>query len=655
MIGTELEGRYRIDAELGSGGVGSVYRATHLKLGRAVAIKVLRPEYGASVELVQRFQREAQALAALSHPNVVTVTDYGVVGDTPYLVMELLEGETLSGRLRRGALDPTDALEILRQLLGALAFVHDNGLVHRDVKPGNVFLQNVPGEKVHVRLLDFGLAKFLAPTGGGRPITRAGQIFGTPSYMAPEQVAGQDADARADVYATGVILFEMLTGRAPFRGKASEVMRLHLMEELPKLESAHPERAATPALAEVIRRATAKSRAERYATAREFAAALDALPTPIVVPPAASAALATEATSFSPNSAPTRIDAPAPVIAAPVREAPGPTEPEVKSNGETDGVAAASPKHPEPALVEPPDESLPEMPRDDTFVVVRFGRAVVRFALTVLVMISLGALFVAAGVVYVLVTPERAKERQELEQWLGRATPPAKSASPRGSGAPRVPSAKAVESARPKIAEAPKAAVAPAAPPPEAPTSVPSENAELAERADSVPAQATSTALPSPSGGPDAAPAPPPPHPLGPAPDPWATVPRELAKVMSKVNHGQVLSKREIASVHQYNARHPDDPRGHLVLARGYLNRRWIKDAANEYAIAMKVNEGARGDPRMLRDLVQIVEFGSGEAEKLVREVYGEAALAAIDRALLGSPNPEAKERLEKLKGDLKG
>lgn len=644
MIGAELESRYRIEAELGSGGVGSVYRATHLKLGRAVAIKVLRPEYGASAELAQRFQREAQALAALSHPNVVTVTDYGVVGDTPYLVMELLEGETLSERLKRGALDPNESMEIMRQLLAALAFVHDSGLVHRDVKPGNVFLQKVPGEKAHVRLLDFGLAKFLAPSAGGRPITRAGQIFGTPSYMSPEQVAGQDADARADVYAAGIIFFEMLTGRAPFRGKTSEVMRLHLMEELPKLESVHPERAASPALWALLTKATAKTRAERFSTVREMAAALDALGTPIVVPPSA-APVGTEATSFSPNSAPTRVDSTA-VEAVIPRE---PLQPTLRDTA----ASAPEEKSPVPSPVAPVvdrESPPPVVPASEGPAVIRFARAVVRFGLSVLVLMSLAALLIAAAVVYVLVTPEREKERRDLESWLGRSAP-AKSATPGKSAARAVSTHAATPPPVPSAEPAPPVSATQAQRDETPPTS---ESEDATKRADTVPApSATESAAeetPPPSEPPPA-----PVRPLGPAPDPWATVPRDLARLVNKVNHGQGLSKREISSVHQYNARHQDDARGHLVLARSYLNRRWIKDAANEYAVAMKVNEGARGDPRMLRDLIRIVEFGSSEAERLIREVYGPAALAAIDRALLESPNPEAKERLEKLRTDVKG
>jgi len=266
-----------------------------------------------------------------------------------------------------------------------------------------------------------------------------------------------------------------------------------------------------------------------------------------------------------------------------------------------------------------------------------------------MVLTSLGALLVAAGVVYVLVTPGHDKEQRYLEDLLGR-TPPddsgIPSASASGSAAP--PSA-ALSGSSPGVASA-----APAPPEP-APAASEGAGEGQAARADTVPAEAASAPVPgdpAPAGSSEAAL---PPRPLGPAPDPWATVPRDLVRLVRKVNKGQGLDKREIALLHQRNAKHPDDPRGHLVLARGYLNKRWLKDAVNEYGVAMKVNEGARGDPRMLKDLIQIVQFGSTEGERLVREIYGSAALALIERALLESPTPEVKERLERLRSDLKG
>jgi serine/threonine-protein kinase len=233
LIGADFEGRYHIEAELGSGGVGTVYRARDAKLGRPVAIKVLQEKYGASRELRHRFEREAHALAALSHPHVVTVTDFGVSHGMPYLVMELLEGTTLSDRLESGPLGGEEAIDVTRQVLRALTFVHDQGFVHRDMKPGNIFLQSVPGSNAHVKILDFGLAKVLERDQTTTVLTRAGQVFGTPSYMAPEQVGAESTDARTDLYAVGIILFEMLAGRPPFRGDVTEVMRQQLVEPLP--------------------------------------------------------------------------------------------------------------------------------------------------------------------------------------------------------------------------------------------------------------------------------------------------------------------------------------------------------------------------------------------------------------------------------------
>jgi serine/threonine-protein kinase len=627
MIGTELEGRYRIEAELGSGGAGTVYRAVHLKLGRMVAIKMLKPEYGGSPELRQRFEREARALAALSHPNIVAVTDSGTAGDTLYLVMELLEGESLSERLKRGPLEPDEALAILGQLLLALSFVHERGLVHRDVKPGNVFLQNVPGGGVQVRLLDFGLAKFIAPEAGGRVLTRAGQIFGTPTYMAPEQVAGQEADVRADVYAAGIILFEMLTGKPPFRGNWSELMRQHLMEELPPIESVVPDRVPSRELVALLAKATAKTRAERFANAAELARALAELPRPVTRPASASGS---EPTHLDAHTASTRVELPDPKSGA-AHDAPAPPAPaaggEAGGELEKDDAPADAPLH------------IPEEGAGGA--IARFGRGVVRLFYVLLVCTSLAALGAAAFAVYVYTTPERAKERRMIEDALhlapaGSARGASASATPAADETAPVPEAVAPSETGAATAAAAVEAASAAAPP------APKQDAGATATSG---AAASATAPPSP-----------PPAPLGPAPDPWASIPRDLAKLFSRVNHGKGLEKKEILSIHQYNAKHPDDPRGHLVLARGYLNRKWLKDSANEYAIAYKVDAGARGDPRMVRDLVSLVSYGSAEAERLVREIYGEAALPAIDKALAGPhPTPEAKARLERFRAELRG
>ena len=199
LIGRKLDGRYEMLGRLGEGGVGVVYRARQVHLGREVAIKVLHKDAAAIPEWRRRFEREAQALSALAHPNVVPVTDSGIDNGVPFLVMELLQGKTLADLLKEGPLPLWRALDIARQLLRGLAFAHGKGIVHRDLKPANVFLQELPDQADHVRLLDFGMVKFLEKADSGPmadTLTRAGVVFGTPAYLSPEQAKGGPADAQ---------------------------------------------------------------------------------------------------------------------------------------------------------------------------------------------------------------------------------------------------------------------------------------------------------------------------------------------------------------------------------------------------------------------------------------------------------------------------
>lgn len=290
LLGRVLDKRYRLDVELGEGGVGRVYRAEHLKLGRDVAVKVLLPEFARDEHLRQRFDREARALAAMSHRNVVAVTDFGIAEGVPYLVMELLEGRTLEEVLfNDGALSTTRALAVLRQVLDALAFAHGEGLIHRDLKPSNIML--IEGAEDEVRLLDFGLAKFTEPdpVKSGPALTRTGMIFGTPAYMAPEQAVGSNTDTRTDVYAVGLIAFEMLTGGRPFSGETSDLLKAHLTEPVPALSS-RIEGPVPSELEAFVARASAKEPADRFQDAAEMLAALDALPPMSVASAGAGAA-----------------------------------------------------------------------------------------------------------------------------------------------------------------------------------------------------------------------------------------------------------------------------------------------------------------------------------------------------------------------------
>ena len=270
-------GPYEIVAPLGSGGMGEVYRARDSRLDRDVAIKVLPGEVGGHPEKLRRFAQEARAAAALNHPNVVAVYDVQSEGTTPYVVSELLEGETLRSAMQRGALPVRRALELAIQLAAGLAAAHQKGIVHRDVKPANIFL--TPDGRA--KLLDFGLARVVEPgdtdqestRAADGPATRPGTVLGTVGYMAPEQVRGEAVDSRADVFALGVVCYEMLAGRRAFeRDSAVEVMAAIVRDDPPDL----PERVPA-SVARVIRRCLEKAPAQRFQSMTDLGFALEAV------------------------------------------------------------------------------------------------------------------------------------------------------------------------------------------------------------------------------------------------------------------------------------------------------------------------------------------------------------------------------------------
>jgi serine/threonine-protein kinase len=275
FIGRCFEGRYRIEAQLGDGGVGRVYRARHLRLDRPVALKVLRKQHNELWVSRQRFEREARALGQLSHPHIVAVTDSGMDADVPFLVMELLEGRDLASLLRGGALPPRLACRYALELLEGLAFVHQHGLVHRDIKPGNVFLERLEPGAERVKLLDFGLARLVIPNNDAS-VSRYGEMLGTPAYMAPEQITAERVDARSDVYAVGLLLFEMIVGRRPFCGNEPEVLGQHLSAPVPRLVELQPDAVSLARVDDVIQRAVQKNASERFTDARAMATALAA-------------------------------------------------------------------------------------------------------------------------------------------------------------------------------------------------------------------------------------------------------------------------------------------------------------------------------------------------------------------------------------------
>ncbi len=281
LIGRTLDGRYEVLGRLGEGGVGVVYRGRQAHLGRFVAIKVLHQDAAGIPEWRRRFEREAKALSALAHPNVVPVTDFGIDGGVPFLVMELLQGKTLQELIKEGPLPLGRTLDIVRQTLRGLAFAHGKGIVHRDLKPANVFLQELPDQADHVRLLDFGMAKFLEGSSSRtvpENLTRAGVVFGTPAYMSPEQVKAGSVDARSDVYTAGILLFELLAGRRPFLADSYEgYLAAHLTHPVPALAKLRPKVPAARLFQTLIGRAMAKKPAERFEDAGAMLAALEAV------------------------------------------------------------------------------------------------------------------------------------------------------------------------------------------------------------------------------------------------------------------------------------------------------------------------------------------------------------------------------------------
>lgn len=267
----DVIGNYRIVEPLGEGGMGTVFRAEHVVLGRPYALKVLRSrvvEKDASA--AQRFLREARAAARVRHPNIVDVFDFGYLGDgRPYFVMELIEGESLTDRVARGALDPAEVVSIARQMAQALAAVHDRGVIHADVTPGNALIVSV--DPIHVKLCDFGLA---AIAGEGMSEEDSDFVLGTPAYISPEQLRGLPATDRSDQYGLGCVLFELLSGAPPYMDEdIRKLCLMHVQAPIPVVESPHGP--LPPKLADVISTCLQKSPQARFPGMRAMLAALD--------------------------------------------------------------------------------------------------------------------------------------------------------------------------------------------------------------------------------------------------------------------------------------------------------------------------------------------------------------------------------------------
>src|SRR5688572_6631227 len=276
ILGTILDGKYRLDSFLSRGGMGAVFRGTHVMLGRPVAVKMINQDLVTSPEIVRRFQREARAATQFKHPNVVDVYDLGQTANgTLYIVMELVSGASLKESIRtRGPVEPQRIVRILGQVCDGLAQAHRRNIIHRDLKPQNIMLTVDASGTETAKIVDFGIAKTFEADANTQ-LTATGSTLGTPHYMSPEQATGSGVDGRSDIYSLGVILYEMLTGEVPFNDPSLPSVLIKHMSEPPQPPSLRrPDLNLPPALEAITLRCLAKSPSERFENVETMASAL---------------------------------------------------------------------------------------------------------------------------------------------------------------------------------------------------------------------------------------------------------------------------------------------------------------------------------------------------------------------------------------------
>ena len=284
LVGRILAGRYKLVKLIGQGGMGSVYSGNDQQMSnRVIAVKILASHLVADEKQVARFEQEARAANQLRHPNTISVIDFGQSDGHIFMVLEYLTGETLTQVLRKGRLETTRSLYMIRQILKSLAEAHSKGIIHRDLKPDNIFVCEIYGEKDFIKVIDFGIAKFLEA--GGQELTQAGKMFGTPRYLSPEQAQGLPLSAASDLYSLGVILFEMLSGRPPFLAEDPIAVAIkHVQEPPPKFVDVAPDLYLPEELDHMVFKLLAKKALQRFQSAEEVLEAIDRVMADLVGP-----------------------------------------------------------------------------------------------------------------------------------------------------------------------------------------------------------------------------------------------------------------------------------------------------------------------------------------------------------------------------------
>jgi len=619
--GEVLEGRYRLEGLLGQGGVGWVFRARHMQLQSEVAIKVLQTTFAAHSMMRPRFVREARAMAALKHPHIVTITDFSVEGDQPYIVMELLEGKTLREAMNEGPFDPERARRVMAHVLDGLSYAHGKGFVHRDLKPDNLFLLDLKSDDAFPKILDFGFVKLI---GGEEPapsdvLTRSGIAFGTPAYMSPEQATGAPADRRSDLYSLSIVFYEMLAGQRPYQGSLPEIVRQHLTAPVPTFAQLGLSHQQSQPLHDFFVRAMAKEADERFDNATEMKEALLALPLPYMrrdsKAPEALHVMSSAPTVAAPRSRPSTSGASVPLFSA-----------------DLESMAA-----PEPVRAPRKRPSI--------------GRRLFFLGLV----LGLGL-----AVYFVPLTPDA------LPNVGGTGTPnvegPATGTTPTaGAPAPNEGDVRASSqrdrvahaggpTVAAEIAAAHAAEVAPEADDPVEPEAT-VDDVDDATAEDDAAAQDDATAEDDAAAQDDAtaedAAGAGRPNPFQRAAPSWIT--RARRRVLS----GRDLGTRTEEALKRYARSHRDDPRPHLILAQSFRARGWDASCMERYELAYRINPTAAGDPRMPRDLVRMSARSTDprRAAALVQRIFRADARASVDAALADSSyTPEEIARLRALR-----
>lgn len=658
-LGTLMGGRYRLEDCLGAGAVGAVYRATALT-GQTVAVKLLHEGFALQPNFVKRFQREAEAMGRLSHPHLTQVLDSGVDGTTPFLVMEYHRGRSLDFVLKEGAIEPAWAVAITRQILEGIHHAHQSGVVHRDLKPENIVL--VGGEPAEgtaqdaaktpdrasqppvVKILDFGLAKFIDGEESVLKLTQTGMAMGTPYYMSPEQALGSSVDLRSDIYAVGVILYEMVVGRPPFSAESPmAVLRMHLDKQPVPPRRAAPECGMSEALEAAILRALAKEPEQRWQTAEAFAAALAVTPEaehlpsrPLRASPIASAAPGPARPGAAGESGPpiqVASSAPAPVG--------DPTVPGLKS------ARAAVPQR--PVAPEPAKTAVVASRGDRALAKPRSRRRL--WAVAALAFLVAGGVWAGLGPAArraVGIGPaDRSSgpiEPRSTVSALGGST----GIEPASNGTAGV--GRSAAAGRAAAGGKPPGATPTSKPPAASPS--PSASGPPAPTGATGPAQPASPATPA---DPDAvddngADDPMPQDSPGAQLEKQAAQPGKPQRPATVRHAGQLIAKGRLddglEELFAVRRRSPRDADAALLLGHAYFRKNWRSDGLHTYAEAIVLRRALRDDKPLQKNVIRALDDPTYRlARGILVKYVGSAAWAELRMAAARSDNPKVKKR----------